>query len=174
MARVFGFALRLTGDRHAAEDLSQEAFLRAWRKIGSLRDERREKVWLFQITANLWRDQLRRRRLAPERAGSLEEELPGRCAFPDDAAEQREEVARALVALDALPNRQREVMYLSACEGMAHAEIATVLGCTTDAVKTNLSLARKKLREQFAESQSTLSHVASIETRHPGDEDRMH
>lgn len=70
--RVYGFALRLTGNLHAAEDLTQETFLRACRKAASLQDERRLRVWLFQIAVNLWRDQLRRRRLAPERAGPLD------------------------------------------------------------------------------------------------------
>ncbi len=169
MPRVFGFALRLTGNRHAAEDLTQETFLRAWRKAGSLRDEQRERVWLFQIAANLWRDQVRRRQLAPERAGPIDVELLGRQRFPEEVAEQREEVARALNALDALPARQREVMYLSACEGMNHAEIATVLECTTDAVKTNLSLARKKLREQFAEPRPKPLRAVSSTTRDAGD-----
>ena len=60
--RVYRFALRLCNDPHIAEDLAQETFLRAWRHRGRLRDERVARVWLFRITANLWRDQLRRNR----------------------------------------------------------------------------------------------------------------
>ena len=58
--------------------------------------------------------------------------------------------AAALAQLDTLPERQREVLYLSACEGLEHEEIAEVLGCTRDAVKTNLSLARRKMRAWLA------------------------
>ncbi len=152
MPRVFGFALRLTGDRHAAEDLTQEAMLRACRSWKQLRDERRLRVWLFQIAANLWRDQSRRSGLAPEQAGSLNMELMGPQRSPDDLAQENEEVARAVAALDALPPRQREVLYLFACEGLDLKEIASVLGSNHDAVKTNLSLARKKMRSMFTET----------------------
>lgn len=147
--RVFGFALRLTGDRHRAEDLTQEAFLRAWRSGVAQRDADQARVWLFQIAANAWRDLLRRQRLAPERAGQLDMNQAGLRIGPGLLAEQREEVANALAAVDALPGRQREVLYLSACEGLTNQEIAAVLDCTCDAVKTNLSIARRKLREQL-------------------------
>src|SRR3989304_8552329 len=54
--RVYRFALRLTGNRHEAEDLTQETFLRAWRHRRRLRDRSAARVWLFAIAANLWRD----------------------------------------------------------------------------------------------------------------------
>lgn len=149
LPRVFGFALRLTGDPHQAEDLTQETILRAWRAGLGTRSPNQARVWLFQIAANAWRDQLRRRRLAPERAGPLDINHPARRVDPVALAEQRDDVARALVALDALPGRQREALYLSACEGLSNAEIAEILGCTADSVKTNLSIARRKLREQL-------------------------
>jgi RNA polymerase sigma-70 factor (ECF subfamily) len=146
--RVFGFALRLTSDRHLAEDLTQETFFRAWRAGVGGRDADQLRVWLFQIAANAWRDQIRRRRLAPERAGPLDEQQPGLRLQPDAVAEQRDEVAQAMALLDALPGRQRETLYLSACEGLSHTEISEILGCTLDSVKSNLSTARRKLREQ--------------------------
>src|SRR5690348_5337242 len=70
--RVYRFALRLSNDLHTAEDLAQETFLRAWRHRERLRDKRAARVWLFRITANIWRDQLRRTRSLVARAGSLE------------------------------------------------------------------------------------------------------
>ncbi|MDZ4783565.1 MAG: sigma-70 family RNA polymerase sigma factor, partial [Planctomycetia bacterium] len=73
---------------------------------------------------------------------------------PTDSGEdpENEEVARAVAALDALPPRQREVLYLFACEGLNLTEIAGVLKCKHDAVKMNLSLARKKMRSMFTET----------------------
>ena len=68
--RVYRFALRLCNDPDAAADLTQETFLRAWRRRDRLRDERAARVWLFRIAANLWRDQLRRGRSPVARAGS--------------------------------------------------------------------------------------------------------
>lgn len=150
--RVFGFAVRLTGSRHAAEDLTQETFLRAWRHGVGTQDADRTRVFLFQIAANLWRDQLRRKRLAPERAGPLDFEQPGSQTCPRQFAERQEQITLAMACLDELPARQREVLYLSACEGLAHTEIAEILECTLDAVKSNLSIARRKMRARLAET----------------------
>jgi RNA polymerase sigma-70 factor (ECF subfamily) len=146
---VYRFALRLSNDPHAAEDLTQETLLRAWRQRGQLRDARAARVWLFRITANLWRDQLRRRRSPVARAGPLEDAAAGPEPSPERVAVGQEELGRALEALAGLPPRQREVLYLSACEGMTSAEVAAVLGISADAAKANLSVARKNLRRQL-------------------------
>jgi RNA polymerase sigma-70 factor (ECF subfamily) len=149
--RVYRFALRLCDDPHAAEDLTQETFLRAWRHRERLREPRATGVWLFRITANLWRDHLRRGRLPVARAAPLENDQPSRVPPPDQVASEREELQRALGALRVLPPRQREVLYLSACEGLSTAEIAEVLGLGPDAVKASLWLARKNLRQRLVE-----------------------
>lgn len=150
--RVYRFALRLCDDPHAAEDLTQETLLRAWRHRGRLRDPRARAVWLFRITANLWRDRLRRGRCAVSRAVPLEDDPPSRTPAPERLASEREELRRALDALRELPPRQREVLYLSACEGLSTAEIGEVLGIRSDAVKASLHLARKNLRERLGEA----------------------
>jgi RNA polymerase sigma-70 factor (ECF subfamily) len=147
--RVYRFALRLSADAHTAEDLTQETFLRAWRHCQRLRDERVVGVWLFRITANLWRDQMRRRRSPVARADLLTGEELGRTQPAGLLAVHRESLGRALEALAALPPRQREVMYLSACERLSTAQVAEVLGIAVSAVKANLSVARKKIREQL-------------------------
>src|SRR5437870_4817326 len=105
--RVYRFALRLSDDPHAAEDLTQETFLRAWRQRRRLRDERKAGVWLFRITANLWRDQLRRGRLPVARAGPLQDEQPGSVPSPARLAAGREDLDRALEAMNALPPRSK-------------------------------------------------------------------
>jgi RNA polymerase sigma-70 factor (ECF subfamily) len=147
--RVYRFALRLCGDAHAAEDVAQEALVRAWRRRGRLRNERAARVWVFRIALNVWRDRLRRGALPVGRAGPLEgtETIVGPSA--ERLAEMREDLARALAALDGLPPRQREVLYLSAVEGLSASEVADVLGISSVAAKANLSLARQKMREQL-------------------------
>jgi len=147
--RVYRYALRLCDDPHAAEDLTQETFLRAWRHRAGLREPRAAGIWLLRITANLWRDRLRRGRSLVAQAVPLKDDKPGRTLPPERVAAGREELQRALDAMAQLPPRQREVLYLSACEGLSTVEIATILGIRADAVKANLSLARKKLREQL-------------------------
>lgn len=140
---VYRFALRLTGDPHAAEDLTQETFLRAWRKRRRLKEPEAARVYLFRIAHNLHRDGLRR---AKVRDGA---ELPVRDVREADGLEVREEARRAMKLLDALPRLQREALYLQVCEGLAIADIAGVLETSPASVKASVSLARKKLREQM-------------------------
>lgn len=147
--RVYRFARRLTADADAAEDVAQEAFLRAWRHRGRLRDERAARGWLFRIAANVWRDRLRSGRSPIARAAPLDATAPAPARPVEHQAAGKEELARALAALDALPPRQRDVLYLTACEGLSAAEVAAVLGISPDAAKASLSLARKKMREQL-------------------------
>jgi RNA polymerase sigma-70 factor (ECF subfamily) len=149
--RLYRFALRLSNDPHVAEDLTQETFLRAWRQRGRLRDAQAARVWLFRITANLWRDRLRRGRLPLTRAGPLQGTELSTSQPPEQVVAGQEELRRALAAMADLPPRQREVLYLSACEGLTTAEVAEVLGISGDAAKASLSLARKKLRQQLCD-----------------------
>jgi RNA polymerase sigma-70 factor (ECF subfamily) len=147
--RVYRFALRLSNDCHVAEDLTQETFLRAWRQRGQLRDASKVRVWLFRITANLWRDRLRRGRSPVARACRLEDAEAGHALPAERVLLGKEELSRALEAMASLPPRQREVLHLSACEGLATAEIADILGISAGAIKAHLSLARKKIRRQL-------------------------
>jgi RNA polymerase sigma-70 factor (ECF subfamily) len=146
---VYRFALRLTGDAHAAEDLTQETFLRAWRRRRQLHEPRAARVWLFRIAVNVWQDQLRRGRSRVARAGALPPDQPAPGPAADDEAAARERRDLALQALAELPDRQREALYLRACEGLSAAEIAAVLGTSADAVKASSCVARKKLRERL-------------------------
>ena len=150
--RVFRFALRLAGDRHQAEDLTQETFLRAWRARKKPSDPRAMRVWLFQIAANLWRDQRRRAKHPPARAQPIEGEPVGRTASPLEKVIEAEHLERAIRMMDSLPARQREVLYLATCEELSLAEVADVLEITPAAAKASLSLARRRMREQFRDT----------------------
>jgi len=145
---VYRYALRLTGRPDLAEDLAQDTLLRGWRKRHSLRDSRAARVWLLQIATNLWTDYVRRR---PETSESLVDDA--RCTDPPpfDAANHRENVRLAFAAMDDLPPRQRQVLYLVTCEALANGEVATVLEISEAAVKANLSLARKEMRRRLKE-----------------------
>lgn len=145
--RVYRFALRLSNDPHVAEDLTQEAFLRAWRRRAGLREPRALRVWMFRIVANVWHDQTRRARSPVARAGPLQDVVTWISRQPDRLASGREELARAFQAMAELPARQREVVYLSACEGLSSTEIAEILGISRESAKASLSLGRKRIRE---------------------------
>jgi RNA polymerase sigma-70 factor, ECF subfamily len=145
---VYRYALRLTHRPDLAEDLTQETLLRGWRNRRKLRDERAARVWLFRIATNLWTDQIRRGRF---RAEALDTEPACPRPLPAAASDERENVRMALAAMDKLPPRQRQVLYLVTCENMAHGEVATILGIGDSAVKANLSLARKEMRLRLKE-----------------------
>lgn len=143
--RVFRFALSLSGDRHVAEDLTQECFLRAYERIGQLQSEGAAKSWLFQILANLWKDQLKRKRVNVVDSDELEFST-GR---HDDKMIQQEAFDGLVRLMQTLPGKQRSVLFLSAVEQMSHGEISELLGMTANAVKANLSVARKVMREKI-------------------------
>jgi RNA polymerase sigma-70 factor (ECF subfamily) len=140
-------AARLVPDRCLAEDLAQEAFVRAWAQAGRF-DPRRAQftTWLYRIVTNLCIDQSRRMRLTslPERFDAID---------PSIGAEEMMEIdERQLVlvmALEALPARQRAAMTLVYDEGLSGAQAARILGLTPKAVERLLARARAHLRERL-------------------------
>lgn len=143
--------MRLSGDHHVAEDLTQETFLRAWRHRRRLAEVANLRVWLFAVTANLWKDRLRRGRHLTARAVPLDDQTASTAADAPQRVGERDDVDRVLAAIEQLPPRQRDVLHLVTCEQLSLAETAEVLGMSTDAVKASLSVARKKMREWFAD-----------------------
>ena len=147
--RLYYFALRLTRDHHAAEDLTQETILRAWRHRRRLRDPGAIRTWLFRVAANAWSDQTRRGPLRPERSSHVVERSSAATRPADEEASRREEVQKVVQAMDLLPDRQRQVLWLHAVEGLSHQEIAETLGIHSNTVKVNLFHARRAMRRKF-------------------------
>lgn len=147
---VYRFALRLArSDPHLAEDLVQETILRALKSDRSCHDHEAVRTWLFTVLRNVLRDRLRheavRRRVTSDQAV---EQVPSKTISAEHAAILSEEVTMRLSDLDRLPERQRSVLYLSACEELSHDQIARVLGISTQAVKASLSVARQQIRRR--------------------------
>ena len=150
------FAIRLTGDGDAAEEVVQDALLRASRGWRTFRGESAFRTWLFQVVVNAFRDHRSAKAIAAGRAAAdgLPDELPDRRSDarppPEraSAAEQGERVARLV---SSLPPRQREVLVLHAYEGLTPSEIAAVLGLSDSNVRASLSFARQRMRELLAD-----------------------
>jgi RNA polymerase sigma-70 factor, ECF subfamily len=151
---VYRLALRLTGDRHRAEDLTQETLLRAWKRRDQLQEGRALRVWLFRIAANIWTDELRRRHLPGTEPDLLLDDPICSSETPDRALETRESLAHALQLLDSLPVRQRTVLYLTAVEELSLSDVADILGIDKNTAKVHLSLARKRMRELAGKTES--------------------
>jgi RNA polymerase sigma-70 factor, ECF subfamily len=148
LGTVYRYALRLTGKNELAEDLAQETMLRAWRSHTKLRDSSVARVWLLRIATNLWTDELRKGRFRPR---ALDSEPRCTKPTPGVAAHAKENVTLAMAAMDELPQRQRQVLYLITCEGLSQNEASEVLGIEVAAVKASLSLARKEMRRQLSD-----------------------
>jgi len=157
------FLYRQTGDQALAEDLAQEAFVRAIEH-----QPEQPKAWLFQVAANLARDDFRRRavrRRHLELVGSERGSVAasgGHETRPDAALERRETAAMVRAALDALSPNDRDGLLLRE-EGLSYEEIAAVLGIAESSVGTTLSRARSRLAAAYdrlaqAGSQSDAAH----------------
>jgi RNA polymerase sigma-70 factor, ECF subfamily len=148
LGAIYRYALRLARRPDLAEDLTQETILRGWRYRRKLREPRAARVWLLRIATNLWTDQLRRGKFQPV---ALEDEPACPRRSPQCMSEELENVRLALAAMDELPPRQRQVLYLVTCESMTNPEVAAILNIGEPAVKASLSLARAEMRRRLKE-----------------------
>lgn len=158
--RVYGLALRLTGDTAAADDITQETFIAAWKHAGGFRGDSSLRTWLFRIAVNKTRSYWRWKKLrawvsldAPGKDGAppLQDLLPDDPAGrPEAAAAAAELERRVQEALASLPARQREVAALRAQE-LPLADIAEVLGMAEGTVKAHWFGARKKLEARLGD-----------------------
>lgn len=148
--RALGLAVRLTETREDAEEVTQEAFLRAFRHARQFRgDAATFGPWLFAIVRNLAADRRRQLRLP---SLSLSSPLAEHLMAQDESPEQRAERMALLDALDTLPEEWRTVLTLCDLEDVSHAEAALVLGRSVPATKSLLYRARRALRDCLIES----------------------
>jgi RNA polymerase sigma-70 factor (ECF subfamily) len=146
---LLGFLYRLTGgDRALAEDLTQEAFLRALRSIKQYQTSRPFKPWLYAIAVNVARDHFKR--AATRHAVTLTDDELFTLPDPIDLDEAIEIDGPRLVAeIMALPVHQREAIILRYDQDLSLAEIAAVLSIPIGTVKSRLSLGLRQLRQQL-------------------------
>ncbi len=153
---LFSFLVRLSGNRHQAEELFQEAFLLVWTKRHLYEFPRPFRPWLFALALNLWRAQLRQR----HPTGSLPAEAvvdPG--ASPEAGAEAEETASLVARAVLALPPRQREVVILRIWEGLPYARIANIVGVPEATARSHMRLALASLRTQLSPCLGEQDHV---------------
>lgn len=149
--RVYGLALSMVGDPTLAEDVAQEAFLRAWRHA-SVFDRRRASVatWLLTITRNLAIDSLRVRRAVPaDPDGELWLGLVSPAC--DEQAEQFDSRARVQKALSAVPPEQARALVLAAVYGHSAAEVSRAESIPLGTAKTRIRRGLMKLRDLLEE-----------------------
>ncbi len=177
---VYNVAYRILGERAAAEDATQETFLRAWQHIRRYRGGS-WRGWLFRIATNACYDHLRRRRRRPTvplettdaEGGTLEDAPwladPNPKSRPEAEAE-RAALRRALeTCLQALPADQRAALVLVDVEGLPYAEAAQALGVALGTLKSRLARARLRMQaclRRFPELLGSLTRLNPGETPH--------
>jgi RNA polymerase sigma-70 factor, ECF subfamily len=153
---MYGYAMVLSKNGAEAEDLVQETCLRALRAINGLRAEGSMKSWLFAILRNIWLNQLRQQRTAPDLIELDADE--NRTYEPADAVQdphkdfvnkvEREQVR---AAIEQLPVEFREIIILREYEELSYQEIARLLGSPIGTVMSRLARARARLRELLSD-----------------------
>lgn len=157
---VFSLIVRMVQDPATAEDLAQEAFVKAYRSLRTYDASRKLSSWLFKIAHNTAIDHLRRHapETVPLEAPREEEGRGGLAAVLSDssvedpaAAAERRDMARSLErAISRLRPEYREAVVLFYIEGASYQEICEVTGLPLGTVKTNLHRARKELAQEMA------------------------
>jgi RNA polymerase sigma-70 factor (ECF subfamily) len=153
--QVYNLAYRIMGDEASAADVTQEAFISAYKHMSSFRGES-FKSWMYRIVTNASYDELRRRRRRPavsleglvdDSDTEIEYDIPDESIGPEARLEQRELASAIQAGIETLPPDQRITLVLSDVQGMSYEEIASITGANLGTVKSRLSRARAKLRD---------------------------
>ena len=150
---VFNVALQMTGNREDAQDMAQEAFLKAYTSLSSFRGDSRFSSWLYRIVSNVCLDYLRRQNRRPKSSLTVEDDegetveldIPDESQSPEALLERkltREAVRRGLREL---PPEQRQILLLREIQGLSYDEIAEAMDLEPGTVKSRIFRARKKL-----------------------------
>lgn len=157
---LYSYALVLTRNRTEAEDLVQETYVRAIRAMARLRAESNVKSWLFTILRNIWLNQLRQRRTAPQ---VVEMDVDGSnigirvetSADPYSLYVSEMDRLQVRGAIQQLPAEFREIILLREYEELSYQEIASILDCPVGTVMSRLARARTKLRTLLSAERQT-------------------
>jgi RNA polymerase sigma-70 factor, ECF subfamily len=140
---VYRLCYRYVNNHEDANDLAQEAFLRAWRAIGRFRGDSSFSTWLYRIAVNACLNHRALRRLPLQ---ELPEALPDPALRADAGVVSADESRRVRQAVGQLPERQRATLILKVYHELTHEEVAQILGSTVGTVKSNLFHALGNLR----------------------------
>jgi len=157
--RVYGMVYGMLRNREDARDITQEAFVKAYKNLGSFRLESSFYTWLYRIAMNLAIDHVRKRKR--RKTTSFEDEIGARDETgaideihhqdsPRRALERKQLYVRIMEAMDKLPEDQRQVVLLRELEGLSYKEIAEVMAIPEGTVMSRLYYARRKLQQLLA------------------------
>ena len=159
---LFRLAFRMTGNQQDAEDMVQETFLRAYRRIGNFDERASFGTWLYRITVNCSLDLVRARKRRSEQSGAANpemddplESLAATAPTPDRMAMSEEARTRIAEAMEELSVSEKTAFVLRHYEGMCIDEVSRVLGCRPGAARHSVFRAVQKLRRALEPLVST-------------------
>ena len=143
MRRVYALARRTLSQDQEAEDVTQEAFIRAWKALPDWEPRAKFSTWLYRVTLNLCRDRLRKKR---ETIMETPPEMVDAGLRPDQQMVQKQTHAVLQDAINNLPERQKEAITLCGLQELTNIEAAEIMGISVEAMESLLSRARRGLR----------------------------
>ena len=162
--RIYSMVHQLLRNQQDAEEVTQDAFIRAHRGLANFRGESAFSTWLYQIATNLARNRYwywwRRKRdksisfdapLGAENDSTLADLIPAEQETPEDATVTQEFVGRVAECMEELNEKHREILILRNVQNLAYEEIADILGISVGTVKSRIARARESLREKLGE-----------------------
>jgi len=161
--RVYNHCMRMVGDEVESDDLTQEVFIKVFRKIHNYEHTYSFYTWLYRITVNCCIDYLRRKKrqiqgvslsgsgLDDGMDSGREQDIPDSSFVPDTALLNQELDGVLQNAIGQLSEKLRAIIILKEVEGFSYEEIADVLGCSRGTVKSRLFRARERLKELLAD-----------------------
>ncbi|OIU73039.1 RNA polymerase sigma factor SigW [Rossellomorea aquimaris] len=155
--KVFQICFRMLGNRHEAEDIAQEAFIRAYVNIETFNQNRKFSTWLFRIATNLCIDRIRKKKpdyyLDAEVAGTdgltMYSQVAADVQMPEDEVENMELQETIQKEISKLPEKYRSVIVLKYIEELPLQEISEILDMPLGTVKTRVHRGREALRKQL-------------------------
>lgn len=160
--RIYSMVLQLLRNQQDAEEVTQDAFIRAHRGLANFRGDSAFSTWLYQIATNLARNRYwywwRRKRdktisfdapVSADSETSLAEIFPGEAETPEDVAVTSEFVERVAEGMEQLSEKHREILILRNVQNLSYEEIAETLGISVGTVKSRIARARESLREKL-------------------------
>ncbi len=160
-AMVYNLALRLSCNAADAQDIAQDAFVKAMRGLGSLREESAAGTWLYRITMNVWKNRVRseKRRFfwktfsldwgKEDEDGQPALQIKSPEAPAGEAIEKADEKESLEKALSQLDPEDRAILVLREIDGRSYQEIAEITGIALGTVKSRISRAREALRQEM-------------------------
>lgn len=170
---IYNVALKITGNPDDAEDVAQEAFIKAYRNLASFRGESRFSGWLYRLCYNAAMDHIRKTRdpnlssLTADDGSDAEIDVADPAPTPEESAERKETQRIVREAVAQLDEDKREILVMREFSGMSYTAIADALGIEEGTVKSRLSRARLALAEILRQN-GTFSLLASSNNQKGG------